>query len=305
MDKSHGIKWLLLASSLFFLASCAEGPTDNMPGSEPELVFVMKLDPNQERLNNIGQSAPIPANHRGQNPRFNSIGVHYIELSPQATTLLGEGEVLYQTPSTSMGGSEAIDFDSLPLVNSGEVFYRIPLSKVPKGNYTWIRVSLAYQNYEVDFRVGPPQVPVTLDGTATLASFIGYNSYVRDVTVNTKSLTLNQNKLQGFWAFETQVPGQSEPSLSTGQVPAGGITVPNPIWQSSPIPQGSCVVTGPFDQTLEITGNETKDIRVEVSLSINKSFEWKESGNNNYYEPLAGDTVVDMGIRGLKTYVVY
>ncbi len=299
------MKWFILASTFFILASCSEDVTDNLPTDEPELVFVMKLDPNQERLNNIGQASPMPANHRGQNPRFNAIGVHYIELSPQATTLLGEGEVLYQTPSTSIGGNEAIDFDSLPLVNNGEVFYRIPLSKVPKGNYTWIRVSLAYQNYEVDFRVGPPQVPVTLDGTATLASFIGYNSYVRDFTVHTKSLTLNQNKLQGFWAFEAQVPGQTEPSLSTGQVPAGGITVPNPIWQSSPIPQGSCVVTGPFDQTLEITGNETKDIRVEVSLATNKSFEWKEAGNNNYYEPLAGDTVVDMGIRGLKTYVIY
>jgi hypothetical protein len=81
--------------------------------------------------------------------------------------------------------------------------------------------------------------------------------------------------------------------------------VVNPLFASSPIPAGSCLVTGQFvnanggNQLLTITGNETSDITVYVSLSTNKSFEWVEHGNDTWYEPLGGDTVVDMGIRGM------
>ena len=47
-----------------------------------------------------------------------------------------------------------------------------------------------------------------------------------------------------------------------------------------------------------ITGNETEDIEIVVSLSTNQSFEWIDNGDG-YFEPAAGDVVVDMGIRGL------
>ena len=59
-----------------------------------------------------------------------------------------------------------------------------------------------------------------------------------------------------------------------------------------------------FDQPLVITGNETKDIVINVSLSINNSFEWIDAAGDNIYEP-AVDTVVDMGIRGVVPYVQY
>jgi hypothetical protein len=58
-------------------------------------------------------------------------------------------------------------------------------------------------------------------------------------------------------------------------------------------------VTGAFTTPLTITGNETKDIKVTVSLSTNKSFEWKDHNLNGIFEPLDGDSVVNMGIRGL------
>nr|MBP6658316.1 hypothetical protein [Bacteroidia bacterium] len=72
----------------------------------------------------------------------------------------------------------------------------------------------------------------------------------------------------------------------------------------SPVPAGSCVVTGAFDQPLVITGNETKDIVINVSLSVNNSFEWIDVAGDNVYEP-AVDAVVDMGVRGVIPYVVY
>jgi hypothetical protein len=64
------------------------------------------------------------------------------------------------------------------------------------------------------------------------------------------------------------------------------------------------VVTGQFQSPLTITGNETSDIHIQVSLSINNSFEWKDYlSPDGIYEPSAGDSVVDMGIRGLIPFV--
>lgn len=84
-----------------------------------------------------------------------------------------------------------------------------------------------------------------------------------------------------------------------GQAPEGATTVPNPLAATSPIPAGSCVVTGQFVNPLVIAGNETADVDLILSLSINKSFEWIEVNNDGMFEPLAGETVVDMGLRGL------
>ena len=112
-----------------------------------------------------------------------------------------------------------------------------------------------------------------------------------------EALILNGNKLQGFWAFEAQG------FTSQGQAPEGATTVPNPLFDSSPIPQGSCVVTGQFDSPFVISGNETQDVVVTLSFSINKSFEWTEVNVDGRYEPAAGEQVVDMGLRGLKPIV--
>jgi hypothetical protein len=272
------------------LSSCDSKP-------EPNLVFKFKFDPTQDRLDNFGQPETMPANHRGQNPTFNKISAHYIELAPNAFTALGAGQVLYHAAQTTAGGGDAIDFSQGIRVSENEVFFSYPLKDIPAGTYEWIRVSLAYQNYNVNYRVNPPIVPVVYDGTGTIASFIGFNTYITNYAINTQNVSVNANKLQGYWGFETLS------QVITGQAPPGATTVPNPISSTSPIPAGSCVVTGPFTTPLTITGSETSDIVITLSLSTNQSFEWVEHGNNNYYEPLDGDTVVDMGIRGLVPIV--
>lgn len=86
---------------------------------------------------------------------------------------------------------------------------------------------------------------------------------------------------------------------STSGQSVGTTTVPNPIAATSPIPAGSCVVTGAFPNNLAITGNETRDVVIMISLSINNSFEWEEVNFDEKYEPSAGEQVVDMGLRGL------
>jgi hypothetical protein len=57
-------------------------------------------------------------------------------------------------------------------------------------------------------------------------------------------------------------------------------------------------VTGNFAEPLVITGSETEDIVVTLSLSSNQSFEWIDTNSNGIFEP-EFEQVVDMGLRGL------
>lgn len=270
--------------SLLSISCIEQNPTDST-----KLIFKFKFDPNQERLDNFGQEQPIPDGHSAQTPIFNTMGAHYIELSKQTDLAYG-GTHIVTSPMTDKGGSEAIDFDQALYAADGEVFYSIDLEDVTPGIYDYLRISLSYQNYTINFR------SQNLDLTGTIASFVGSNTYIDSYTVNKQSVTVNENKLQGYWAFETDFPGIP---VIEGQAPAGATTVPNPIHDFSPIPVGSCLVTGAFETPFEITGNETSDIVITCSVSINNSFEWKDENMNGIYEPSDGDEVIDMGVRGL------
>lgn len=276
--------------------SCEYDQTEINP-TGPVLKFVFVFDSTQQRLDNVGQVSTIPAGHAAQSPRFKQISAHYIELSPSQFTVPGGGEFIYKGAETSAGGDNAIDFDQAVIGRENQVYTEVPLSDLTPGVYQYARVSVTYQNYDIDYWHHD-----TLSGSdfifeGTIASFVGFNTYITDYTINTESLSINANKLQGYWGFESNVLGTSY--VLDGQSPSGATTVPNPIASSSPIPAGSCLVTGEFDVPFEITGNETEDIVIELSLSINKSFEWVDSNGNNRYEPSLGENVVDMGLRGL------
>jgi hypothetical protein len=275
----------------FFVVSCSndeQAPVTNAPA--PSLIIKFKFDPLQNRLNNLGQVVPIPTGNAAQTPIFNSISAHYFELAPLPTTLLGQGAVLYHAPETTLGGVTAIDFIQSKIVTEGETFLKIPLSQLAAGTYQYVRVSLSYQNYQVSVRNSG------VDYMGTFASFVGFKTYITTHTIGNNSFPVNANKSQGYWAFALN----TAPYSTFGQAPAGATTVPNPIQSTSPIPSGSCVVTGKFVNDLIISANETKDLTITLSLSINKSFEWNDTASpDNKYEPGAGDTVVDMGLRGL------
>jgi hypothetical protein len=270
-------------------------PTPTPTTSSPKLIFKFHFDSTQVRLNNFGQIAAMAAGHAGQSPKFNTMSSHYVELAQDSLTPLGFGDVLYRAPETTLGGGNAIDFDSSIVVGEGQTFLSVPLSAVNAGTYRWLRVSLAYQNYDITYRFYYLSNPI--DNPATIAAFIGFNTYIRSFYINDSSITVNANKLQGFWAFETSFMNVT--NVSQGQALPGATTVPNPLAFTSPVPAGSCVVTGAFPSPLVITGNETHDIVVKVSISTNKSFEWIDPNANGIFEPLDGDTVVDMGVRGL------
>lgn len=284
---------LLLVFALGFV-SCDDSdtaeeifPTPSI--AEPNLIVKFKFDKNQVRLNNIGQPSEVAAGNAAISPDFNSISAHYFELAPNAYTQIGNGTVLYHAPETTMGGGNAIDFSQSKIVAEGETFLKIPLKDIAVGQYEWVRVSLAYQNYNIPVRNNGA------DYEGTLASFVGFNTYIGTHEIGNALFPVNANRAQGYWAFAIPEYGYS----TFGQAPAGATTVPNPIASTSPIPEGSCVVTGKFASKLNITGNETQDINVTLSLSVNKSFEWHEVVLDGKYEPAQGEYVVDMGLRGL------
>ncbi|MCF8278671.1 MAG: hypothetical protein K9J17_18235 [Flavobacteriales bacterium] len=275
---------------IFSLSSCVE--KDTQPDG-PYLIFKFKFDPTQTRYDSFGNVATVPSGNAAQSPSFNKMSAHYVEMIPTAWTALGTGEIVYEGEETYAGGSRAINFDKAIVKGENEVFLSIPLSSISAGTYEFIRVSVTYQDFDIIYNANGFN-----NLTGTLASFIGFNTYITSYNINQKVENVNANKLQGYWGFESTVVGQS--FFLSGQVPAGFTTVVNPL-SNSPIPAGSCLVTGPFQTPLTIYGNETSDIEVQLSFSTNQSFEWTDSNSNGQFD--SGETPVDMGLRGLRAIV--
>lgn len=286
-----------------FLQCKKEGTGD----TAASLKFMLKFDPDQERLNNIGLPSDIPAGNAAQTPEFHEMSIHYIELAPGAFTQLGDGAVLYHAEETDLGGEKAVDFDKALKGKNNEQFASFSLKNIPPGTYEWVRASVTYQNYDVTYNINNiPFVGNLNSQKGTVASFVGFNTYITSITPKSKTLTVNDDKKQGFWAFETSLsaPYDGYNQIYSGEAPAGATTVVNPLFQSSPIPAGSCVVTGKFAQPLVITGEEKNDITITLSFSVNKSFEWHDTNGNGQLDFYADGTtpaeqIVDMGLRGL------
>lgn len=283
------IKTLIVFVLSFISFSCTDEDDDLVAVEDPQLIIKFKFDPTQVRLNGIGQPSTIPVGNAAQSPIFNSISAHYLEFTPNALTQVGQGAILYHAPETTLGGANAIDFSQAKIVGEGEAFLSIPLKNIPQGSYEYVRVSLSYQNYNINVRASGS------DYVGTLASFVGFNNYIATHSVAGNPFVVNDDVLQGYWAFAIPSVGYS----TSGQTAAGATTVPNPISTTSPIPSGSCLVTGKFVNNFVITGNETKNVEVQLSLSINNSFEWQEVIVDGKFEPSQGENVVDMGLRGL------
>lgn len=302
IDAMERTKYLITILLITLIVACKKDAQSYAPS--PNLIFVFKFDSTQVRLDSKGQPSTVPTGNAAQCPVFNKMSSHYIELAPSATTALGKGVILFRATETTAGGDTAIDFSKCTLAGNNQSFFSIPISQVAPGQYPWLRVSLAYQNYDVQFHYDTTIAGniINQDYTGTIASFIGFNTYLSSYLIKTQNIVVNGSKKQGYWGFETNmnILGSNYLSTQTGQSPAGATTVVNPLFASSPIPAGSCVVTAAFNTgALVITGNETKDIIVQVSLSTNKSFEWKDVNNDGKWQPQKGENVVDMGIRGM------
>lgn len=282
---------ILFGAIFTLLVACAE---DDAP-TEPMLHVRVVFDNDQQRLDNLGDPATIPPGHAAQTPSFQQLGIHSLELLRDAFVLPGEGAEVFTGAVTDAGGPSAIDFDQQVLTDGDEVVVSVPLADVPAGTYRYTRSSIGYQNYDVRFRYTDP-VLGPLDLSGRLANFLGFNTYITSFEVDVESVTVNDDRLQGYWAFEASYGGVT--TVETGQAPA--TTVVNPLADTSPIPVGSCLVTGVFEEPLLLTGAEAEDITVTLSVSINESFEWEDVTPDGHWEPLAGEDPVDMGLRGIE-----
>ncbi len=242
-----------------------------------------------------------------------------MEIAESDSTPLGMGSVLY----VGALKDSAIDFSQSIITKDGETFLAVPLSSIKPGTYKWLRVSLAYQNYNVPYRLDTvvSGMPFYSVYSGTIASFVGYNTYIKDYTISQQKVTVNGKRRQGYWGFETTVGANGitfSPVTKTGQAPDSATTVVNPLFATSPIPKGSCVVTAKFQKAnyiktndsttvstnaLVITGKETGSITVECNMSTNKSFEWRDNNGDGAWQPLKGEQVIDMGIRGMKPVI--
>ncbi|GAB4093944.1 hypothetical protein [Flaviaesturariibacter terrae] len=291
---------MLLAGIVAF-SSCKKNETAE---SRAQLVFKFRFDSTQVRLNNVGQPSGLAMNNAAQSPVMNAMSAHYLELAPTAHTPLGSGVVLYRADETAQGGANAIDFSKASVTANGDVFLSVPLSEVPPGEYEWLRTSLSYQNFDVKYYVNDTiaGMPIRQEFMGTVAGFLGFNNYISSFRIKDTSINVGKNRPQGFWGFESLVryQGYNFRVVDTATAAAGATTVVNPIFATSPIPAGSCVVTASFAPgKLVVRGDETHNIVVEVSLSTNKSFEWNEIVRDGRWEPGIGETVQDMGIRGM------
>jgi hypothetical protein len=296
---------------LLFLAVLICGSCQKRP--DPLVHFRVKFDPLQERLNANGLPSGITAGRAAQTPLINAIGVQQIELATGNSVAAGKGVVLFSTPTTVAGGETAIDFGQLKFAKDGEILFSIPMSQIGIGRYDWIRVAVAYQNFDVQFNM--TNVPFSgnfNDERGTLATFLGDNNYITKYRVSTKDETVNANKKQGYWCFETKLASaySSNDRMYNGQA-IESPTLVNPLSQTSPLPMGSCLVTGRFDTPLNITGKEAQEVTVTLSFSTNRSFEWEESvaRNGKWDADRQANTgqppierVVDAGLRGLHVW---
>ena len=294
--------------ALILLQSCSKSE-DTTPTITNTKMLRVDFDFNEEqaRLNNLGQASTVPATHATQTPDFHAMSVHMIELAPNQFTPVGSGIVLYKGLETTVSGNAAIDFDKAIVANEKEVFKTIDLSDIPAGTYEYLRVSVAYQNYDIRFNLR--NIPVIGDLSnekARLASFLGFHNFLTTIKPYEMELVVNDAHRQGFWAFETQLssPYENYNQILSGNAPEGATTVVNPLAGISDIPQGSCIVTGKFATPLVITEDKDKDIHLTLSFSINNSFEWIDSNDNDQLDfdattPANSEKVVDMGLRGL------
>jgi len=296
---------------VFAFSSCLSD--DDTISVQPMLNISFVMDANAGRLDNLGNPVSIPQGNAAQSPDFDLLGLHFIGLYPDKFTPYDAGTTLFVSPTTQEGGSTAIDFVQELFLWESSNTLSVPLSSVNPGTYEYFRSSIGFQQYNIVYNISgasqnipdwPSGVSDDIDVDGTVASFLGFNTYITNHRIVNRWLVVNGNKAQGYFGLESngEIAGFQFNELAEGDAPQ--TTVPNPIDATSPVPEGSCVVTGKFPTALVIPENPTESINIQVVISINNSFEWEDNNGNGKYEPLLGEQVVDMGTRGVFPTVV-
>ncbi len=292
---------IIIITGFLFLGACEKEKVikEKALPIPPHLIFVINTDSSIFRLDSIGQIALLPAGHRAQSPRMNKFFVHYIELARDFDSL-GQGKVIFKADETTAGGNPSIDFSKAVLTANNQMAFSLPLTKIPLGTYKWLRLGVAYQNFDIKIKQGASH------GVATYGSFLSSSVFVNTCKLKTLSLSPTAgagNIGCGYYMIEQRVGGNI--SGAEGKLTDTLITQVNPM-PYSPVPKGKGIITCAFGSALgqlmplTIDWNSSKNLVIRIKLSTNQSFEWKESGNDNWFEPDAGDTLKDIGFRGME-----
>lgn len=268
------------------------------------LNFSIAFDPMQDRLDNQGNPAPLAAGHGAQSPDMENVRIQYIEFVPDANTAYKDGEQLFKANQYNFGGTYAIYFDSTLDAVPGGRFYSLNLKRLPAGTYRYVRVHVSWQHCMVQYDLNNvPGTGTLSDLSGDLACTLGDASYYGMFAVGDSSLPVNAVLYPGVWKLSAVLPDPSMSRIIGGQCPPGNITEVNPLYASSPVPPQTNIVTAAFDDPLVLADDETRNLNVTLTLSVNQSIEWDDSNGNGAwdvdYTGSSTEPLVDVGIRGM------
>jgi hypothetical protein len=262
---------------IIFESSCHKSEDQYPENRYPEftnLRFVVKFDSTQERLDNYGNIVSVPAGHSAQSPYDNSILIKAIKFLKDSTFGYDSGAAVYYNSDGSL--------------SYGASYYDNLISSLDApGTFKYIRIYFYYQKFRIKFMQNGNLM------TGKLLSFLwplnsSYTYQIQDSIVTTDSITE-----MGEWYLESG----NLPSILHGQIP-NPPTEPNSLFYSYPVPSQEYIVTSPISPNLFLDRPDSKTIT--ISISTNQCFEWIEHSDPNFFEPFNGDTIVDVGIRGVK-----
>ncbi len=298
-------KVAIICLTLFLMTGCRKQ-------NSARVYFKIKFDPLQERLNSSGIVAGIGSGNAAQTPLMNTAGIEALEILRNAQAQPKDITTLFSVSTTTSGGNPATDYSKLIMVKDGDTFLSVPISNISPGKYEWLRIAIPFQNFDIRFNMlNVPFIGDLPDERATLASFISSENYITKYKIWEKEDVVNGNKKRGYWSLETRL-NPAYNSLNTifrGYITDNTITFVNPIVKAATSTNASSFITGKLDTPLSITGSETEDITIVLTLSINNMFEWEENINRNGKwdintqgtggQPQA-EKIKDLGFRSLK-----
>jgi hypothetical protein len=281
---------IILGLLFLFLFSCNDKQDDETrPVARPyatRVTIKLVFDSLQERLDNYGNISQVPIGHSAQSPSFKEISVGCIELLKDSITTYYSGIILTY-PIIPIDTVYSCCYQST--IANEQVFYSGIDTSVTPDTFKYIRIHFIYEKVDMKYRWNNSNY------TGTLAAFLAGKTHVTSFALNDSSFGYlgDTMRYNGQWYLEVDTPNY-------GRVLNGvAATVqPNILYNSVPSQIGSCVVTCALNPAVFI--EDLDSLGLTISISSNHSLEWIENSDPTYFEPFDGDTIYDVGIRGIR-----
>jgi hypothetical protein len=281
-------RYLFYSILLLQIISCRK-KTDESPDKYPHysiLKINFKLDSLQERLDNYGNISSVPAAHGSMSPQNPKMRIGFVELLTDSGIQPGDGARIFGTGEVIASNDTGYQCCQGFLDENQTYQYLLPEVDNPI-RYYGIRIYFSYQHFDVNYTINDIQY------SGSVAAFLAKKSITYYFEVKDSVYTQYSLKQNGEWYFEVDTPGYGIVQHGTAFTAS-----PNVLFQSVPTEANSCVVTCPISPVLIMDYPMSKTIT--ISISTNHSFEWVENSTPGIFEPFDGDSIYDIGIRGVK-----